>query len=188
MKRPEVERSLAGRCVRPNSSQGVRRRSPIGDSFVIPSLPENNSANVSLITLMFSRHRRATWRCENMVPGGMVFVCLPPNLTANADKSCSLIISAVRLFAANKVCAGSRFVEKKIEGAPSLSKSLFRNILPITPLKSKIWRGISRKLLIPKDRDMGEGGQYPPGINVLIYRTAARLLVMGAGVNNDYPG
>jgi hypothetical protein len=35
--------------------------------------------------------------------------------------------------------------------------SLFRNILPITPLNSKIWRLTLAKLLILKDRGMGEG-------------------------------
>ena len=37
-------------------------------------------------------------------------------------------------------------------------KSLFRNILRISALNSKIWRDVLPKLLIPKDRDMGGRG------------------------------
>jgi hypothetical protein len=50
--------------------------------------------------------------------------------------------------------AGIRTFELKLR-----ANSLFRNILRVSGLNSKIWREIFCKLLIPKDRHMG-GGVY----------------------------
>src|SRR5690242_7307036 len=43
------------------------------------------------------------------------------------------------------------------ESGAQRAKSLFRNILRVSGLNSKIWRDIICKLLIPKDRDRGGG-------------------------------
>ena len=54
--------------------------------------------------------------------------------------------------------AGVKPAAEILSEAKDLAKSLFRNILHITPLNPKIWIVLACKPMIPQDR--GEGG-YP---------------------------